>query len=107
MNKNLPRLITLNNDTVKENAAIGTLIGILTTEDEDLINRDSTANDIIDQHTYTFSGDNDVPFTLSNDTLKTTQTFDFENFTNYEVIIITTDLGGNALEKTFTINCNR
>ena len=99
-----PTSITLNNDTVKENAVMGTAIGILTTEDEDLINRDSTANDIIDQHTYTFSGDNDAPFTLSNDTLKTSQTFNFENFTNYEVTIITTDLGGNALEKTFTIN---
>ena len=99
-----PTSITLNNDTVKENASIGTLIGILTTEDEDLINRGNAANDILDQHTYTFSGDNDVPFTLSNDTLKTSQTFDFENFTNYEVTIITTDLGGNALEKTFTIN---
>ena len=103
-----PTSITLNNDTVKENAAIGTLIGILTTEDEDLINRGNADNDIIDRHTYTLSDtldeDNDAPFTLSNDTLKTTQTFNFENFTNYEVTIITTDLGGNALEKTFTIN---
>ena len=96
--------ITLNNDTiVEENAAIGTLIGILTTEDEDIINRGNTANDIIDRHTYTFSGDNDVPFTLSNDTLKTSQIFDFETKANYEVTITTTDLGGNALEKTFTI----
>ena len=99
-----PTSITLNNDTVKENAAIGTAIGILTTEDEDLINRDSTASDIIDRHTYTLAEDNNAPFTLSNDTLKATQTFNFENFTNYEVTIITTDLGGNALEKTFTIN---
>ena len=88
-----PTAITLNNDTVKENAVIGTVIGILTTEDED----------IIDRHTYTVKGENTSLFTLSNGTLKTTQVFDFETKENYEIIIITTDLGDNTLEKTFTI----
>ena len=99
-----PTSITLNNDTVKENAVMGTAIGILTTEDEDLINRDSADNDIIDRHTYTFSGDNHALFTLSDDTLKTTQKLNFETQANYEVTIITTDLGGNTFPETFTIN---
>ena len=98
-----PTSITLNNDTVKENAVMGTAIGILTTEDEDLINRDSADNDIIDRHTYTFSGDNHALFTLSDDTLKTTQKLNFETQANYEVTIITTDLGGNTFPETFTI----
>ena len=98
-----PTSITLNNDTVKENASIGTWIGILTTEDEDLMDQSNADSDIIDLHTYTFSGDNDAPFTLSNDTLKATQTFDYETQANYEVTITTTDLGDNTLEKTFTI----
>ena len=86
-----PTAITLNNNTVKENAAIGTAIGTLTTEDEDLINRDNAEKDIIDRHTYTLDEDNNAPFTLSNNTLKTTQTFNFETQANYEVTIITTD----------------
>ena len=74
--------------------------------DEDLTTVSGAEDDITDEHTYALKDNNvpNVPFILSDDTLKATQTLNYETQATYEITIITTDLGNNTLEKTFTIN---
>jgi|GEM_PF-1670230 len=97
---NAPTNITINNSTVAENQAIGTVIGNLSTTDPD------TAN------TFTYSlvtgtgaTDNSL-FTITNNQLKTNSVFDYETKNSYSIRVKTTDQDGLSYEKELTININ-
>ncbi|WP_436517969.1 DUF5018 domain-containing protein [Ekhidna sp. To15] len=93
-----PTAINLDNDEVVEGAPIGTLVGLLTTDDID----------VADDHVYTLvSGTGDSGnslFDISGDQLVTAQSLDFADESNYSVRIRTTDNGDAFFEQSFTIN---
>ena len=95
-----PTNLTLSNNTIAENQAIGTAIGTFTTTDPD------TGN------TFTYSlvtgtgaTDNSL-FTITNNQLKTNSVFDYETKNSYSVRVKTTDQGGLSYEKELTIGVN-
>ena len=90
-----PTAIMLSNDTVKENIAIGSIVGIFTTMDED--NGDT--------HTYTIGGEDGVFFSIikAENQLKTLTQFNYEEQSTYEIAITSTDRGGLFVDSTFTL----
>jgi gliding motility-associated-like protein len=92
-----PTVITLSAATMDENNAIGASIGTLA----------STDSDAGDSFTYslvsgTGSTDNSK-FTLSGNTLKAAEAFDFETKSSYSIRIQTTDADGLSFQKEFTL----
>ncbi|MEI8080808.1 MAG: MBG domain-containing protein, partial [Actinomycetes bacterium] len=92
-----PTDILLSPNTMPENAAVGTVVGTLSTTDVD--------SD--DTFTYTLlpgtgSTDN-ASFTIVGNTLKTAISFNFEARSSYSIRIRSTDVGGLTTEKAFTI----
>ena len=92
-----PTNISLSNVHVAENQPIDTGVGTLSTSDPDPANT----------FTYTLasgagSADN-LSFSIRGDTLRTATSFNYEARTQYSVRIRTTDQGGLAFEKSFTI----
>ena len=81
-------------NTVTENENKGTVIGILSADDEDDPSMDSL---------YTYSVNNDA-FNIAHDTLKTNGSLDFESQRNYDIDITVEDGKGGTFPKTFTIN---
>ncbi len=88
-----PTNITLSSTNVSENAAAGTLVGTLQTEDED----NGQA------HIYTLVGGATSSFSISGDSLRTAQVFDYETQANYNITIQTDDQNGGTFQKQFTI----
>jgi hypothetical protein len=87
-----PLDITLSNDSVNENSAINTVVGTLSTNDS-----------IGDTHTYTIlSGGNGNLFNISGDSLRTSQSFDYESASSYTVNIRSTDQTGLYFDKKFS-----
>ena len=89
--------ITLTPDTLPEAIAfgdttIGSVIGTLSTEDED----------IWDSHTYTVSGDNAACFEVSDSNLlvQDTSCFDYESNPTVPVTITSTDIGLKSVDRT-------
>ncbi|MBE0651165.1 MAG: cadherin domain-containing protein [Bacteroidales bacterium] len=95
-----PTNILLSDTTVNENAPVGTVVGVLTSVDPDSS----------DTHTYSFvSGDGDTnnsSFSISADTLKTNEIFDYETDSLYSIRIQTDDGHGGIFSKPFTIKIN-
>ncbi|MEO9965289.1 MAG: T9SS type A sorting domain-containing protein [Reichenbachiella sp.] len=98
-----PTDIQLSNQSIDESNPVGTLIGILSTEDVDTG----------DTHTYTVSDGCSVcrtqessNFTIVGDELRSKVAFDFETTTNYSIDITTTDAGGNTWTDSFSITIN-
>lgn len=93
-----PTAIYLDNDEVVEGAPIGTVVGLLSTEDID----------VSDDHAYTLvSGTGDEGngfFDIVDDQLVTTTSFDFADGASYSVLIRTTDNGDAFFEQAFTVN---
>ena len=89
----VPTSLSLSNDVVKEKEEAYTVIGILSTEDEDDLNMDSV---------YTYSVNNDT-FKIDNDTLKTNRELDFETQSEYLVAITTVDGRGGTRTEDFTL----
>jgi hypothetical protein len=93
-----PSNVSLSNLSILENEDSGAVVGNLSSTDED--NSDT--------HTYALisgTGDQDnAAFSISNNQLVTSQTFDREAKAVYSVRISTTDAGGLSTEKTFTID---
>ena len=90
----IPTAITLSNDTINENVAIGTLVGTLTTIDEDQN----------ENHRYELSGVDSASFRIAeNNRLETNAPFDYETKTNYELTITTTDDGDSSWTQSFII----
>lgn len=92
-----PTDIGLSNQSVAENAAIGTTVGVLSTVDLDLG----------DTFTYLLvngDGANDnALFTIDGDVLKAASSFNFEAKPNYSIRVRSTDNGGLFFEKSFVI----
>ncbi|HUG67973.1 MAG TPA: cadherin domain-containing protein, partial [Pirellulaceae bacterium] len=92
-----PTEVMLSNDTVAEDAVVGTTVGTLTTTDPD--NGDT--------HTYSLvAGDGDTDnasFTIDGDELQTAVTLDFETQAVYSVRVQSTDAGGLSVEEVLTI----
>ena len=92
-----PTAIALSGNTVVENLAAGTVVGQLSTTDQD------TGN------TFTYSlvtgtgGDDNSSFTIANNQLKTNASFNFEAKSSYTVRVRSTDSGGLWTERAFTI----
>ncbi|GEM_PF-1599657 len=93
-----PTDIELSSSSVDENEPIGTVVGDLTTTDQD-------ENETL---TYSFKAGNtgNASFSISNSQLLTDEVFDFETKTTYNLEIIVTDKGGLTFEKAFVINVN-
>ncbi|MEO9474579.1 MAG: Ig-like domain-containing protein [Cyclobacteriaceae bacterium] len=93
-----PTAITLSANTIDENAAVGTLIGSLTADDQDA------------DAAHTFSlvsgfGDN-ASFEISGNELQNAAVFDFETKSNYTVKIKADDGAGGVFEQEFGITVN-
>ena len=92
-----PTALFISNNTVDENAPIGTSVGVFSTTDAD------------DGDTFTYSfvrgaGDNDnTLFTIVGNELRTANVFNFESRNSYTVRVITRDAGGLAFEQVFPI----
>ncbi len=99
-----PTDILITNTTVDEGSASGTVVGTLSTTD----------TDVSDTHTYTLvtgTGDTDnASFTIDGNALKTTEVFDYDAKSTYNIRIRTTDDGTNPsnlyYEETFAITVN-
>ncbi|WP_425390281.1 cadherin domain-containing protein [Ekhidna sp.] len=87
-----PSDIFISSDTISENREAGTLIGILSTEDED--------GD--ESFTYSFPTENDL-FEIAVDELLSKVEFDYEESGSHSLEITTTDNGGLSFSKTFDI----
>jgi uncharacterized protein (TIGR02145 family) len=92
-----PTEITLSSASLNENEPIGTLIGRLTSADEDGA----------DAHLYALipgTGDDDnVSFEIVNDSVITKESFDFETKSNYMILVQTDDQNGGTLSEQFDI----
>jgi hypothetical protein len=92
-----PTDISLSNTNVAENQPSGTTVGNFSTTDPDAGN------------TFTYSlvsgpGSTDnSSFTITNNTLYTTASFDFETKSSYSLRVRSTDQGGLYFEKAFTV----
>ena len=93
-----PEGISITNNKIEENAAVGTLVGILSTEDQDTE----------DAHTYTIvSGTGDsgnTSFSIEDNKLVTNEIFDFESINEYSIVIQSTDKDGESFKKQFVIS---
>ncbi len=92
-----PTDITLDNASVPENQPAGTVVGTLSSTDEDA--GDSFSYSLVDGEGST----DNSSFTISGDQLQTTESFDYEVKTSYSIRVQTTDAGGLSYEKIFTI----
>ena len=92
-----PTDIKLSNERIKDLQPINTVVGILTTIDQD-------PND---KHTYTLvagaGSEDNSSFKIEDDTLKSGAIFNVEVKTSYNIRIRSTDANGKTIEKTFTI----
>jgi hypothetical protein len=92
-----PTAVQLSHNAVAENQTSGTLVGTLSSVDEDTT----------DTHTYALvagAGDTDnTAFSIVGDALNTAASFDYETQASYSVRVRTTDAANNTAEETFTI----
>ncbi len=95
-----PSDVSLSNNSINENQSINTVIGTLTSTDQDIIS------------TFSYSlvsglgaTDNSF-FNISGNTLRTSSVFNFENKSTYSIRVRTTDGNGGFFEKIFAININ-
>lgn len=93
-----PTAISIATSTIDENVAIGSVVGALSTTDED--NGD----------TFTYSlaagtDDNDS-FEIDGANLITASDIDFETKASYTVVVTSTDAAGASFDKSITINVN-
>ncbi|MCL4201429.1 MAG: cadherin repeat domain-containing protein [Pirellulaceae bacterium] len=92
-----PTAVSLSPDSVPENVEIGTVVGILTTEDPDAA----------DTHTYSLvagDGDDDnAAFIIDGDQLRSAVDLDFETKDTYLIRVISTDSGGLSVEQALVV----
>ena len=93
-----PTAISIDASTIDENVAMGSLVGTLSTTDEDSG----------DTFTYTLAaGSNDnASFSIDGAKLITATDIDFETKASYTVVVTSTDAGGASFNKSITINVN-
>ncbi|MDD3302152.1 MAG: cadherin repeat domain-containing protein, partial [Candidatus Gracilibacteria bacterium] len=95
-----PTDISINNNNINENLSAGTIVGSLSTTDEDTGNT----------YTYTLvsgtGSDNNSIFSINGTNLVANFTGDYETKTSYIVRVRSTDNGGSYTEKQITIYIN-
>ena len=93
----LPTNIMLSRNSISENNILNTIIGTLSTTDEDAS----------DTHTYSLvsgsSSTDNSSFNISNNSLRASEVFNYEAKDSYSILIQTNDGNGGTLQKTFTI----
>ena len=93
----VPTALSLSNQSIAEDVAVGFEVGTLTTTDAD----------VGDTHTYSLvSGPGDTDneaFTISGDALLTNTTLDFEDGETRTIRLKTTDASGDFIEQSFVI----
>ena len=95
-----PTEVFLSSNAINENLASGTTLGTLSTIDQDL--GDSFIYSIVPQ-----GGSSDhTAFTTVGNTLRTTRSLDFEEQSIYNILVRSTDTGGNSTTKSFSIFVN-
>ena len=92
-----PTALILSANTVAENAANGTTVGIISTADPDAV----------DSHTYSLTDTAGGRFTINSSTGEITvadgSLLNYESATSHSVTVRTTDAGGLTRDQTFTI----
>ncbi|ELR72035.1 cadherin domain secreted protein [Fulvivirga imtechensis AK7] len=88
-----PTSISLSNNTILEEEAAGTLVGLLLTTDED----------IGDVHQYTIVGGDDASFSIQDNQLLSNSPFDYDLRSSFNITIRSTDQGGQFVEGDFEI----
>ncbi len=88
-----PTAITIDNTSIAENEAIGTLVGTLSVEDIDLE----------DEYEWVLSGTDAASFSLDDNLLNTAAAFDFETANSFDVTVSVKDKGGLTAQVDFTI----
>jgi len=93
-----PTDISLSSDSLEENSAIGSLVGILVTTDED-------QDDVHSFELVSGAGDTDnISFQLNESgELLSAEIYDYEEKQSYSIRIRTKDIDGDSLEKAFQI----
>jgi gliding motility-associated-like protein len=92
-----PSNITLSTATISENNAIDASIGTLASTDQD-------AGDSFTYSLVSGAGSTDnSKFTITGNTLKAAEAFDFETKSSYSIRIQTSDAGGLSFQKEFTL----
>jgi len=87
-----PTDIELSSNTIQENEEVGTIIGLLTTQD----------SDSFDTFTYSISQGNDN-FQMDGDQLTSKVKFDFEEKATHSIEVASTDLNGLSISELFEI----
>jgi Ca2+-binding RTX toxin-like protein len=95
-----PSDLTLSNNRIGENLAIGTIIGTFTTTDIPLNPTNTFTYNLV---TGIGATDNNL-FTINGNKLQTNVVFDHEGRSSYSIRVRTTDPAGLSLEKSLTIN---
>ncbi len=94
---NPPTNIQLSSASVQENQPVGSLVGLFAATDPD-------ADDAFTYSLVSGAGDADNgSFYIDGNQLKTNAIFDYETKSTYNIRVRTSDYGGQAFEKTFTI----
>ncbi len=94
----VPVSIALNNNSVEENSALGTVVGTFDTEDED-------ENDEYSYALVSGAGDTDnSSFSIEGNQLITNEVYDYETKSTYSVLIKSSDLEGESVTSQFTVN---
>jgi subtilisin-like proprotein convertase family protein len=95
-----PTDIGLSANSLNENLAAGTTIGVLSTTDQDV--GETFVYSLVPQ-----SGSSDhTAFTTVGNTLRTTRPLNFEEQSVYNIVIRSTDSGGNSTTKPFSVFVN-
>lgn len=92
-----PTALNITATGINENSTIGTVIGTLSSIDEDLPG---------DSFTYTIQNDPDGKFAIVGNQLRVNGALDFETATSHNVTIRTNDGNGGTFDQVFTITLN-
>lgn len=92
----VPTNIILSNNTISEDSGIGSVVGALTTVDDDTD----------DTHKFELTENEGNTFVINGNKLKLNKPVDFETKSEYQVKIKTIDNHGGEFSKIFTININ-
>ncbi len=93
-----PTNIDLSENTISENLPVKSMVGLLTSEDEDAKMQNFTYSLVAGSGAI-----NNASFQITNDTLQTNVMFDFEAKSSYSVRIRVNDGFGGSFEKVFAI----
>lgn len=89
----MPTAIGLSNNRGMENSAIGTVVGLLSTTDED----------VADTHTYTLLSNPGNKFSIVGNEIRVAANIDYEQVRNIPISVRTDDGNGGTFDQNFTI----